>query len=131
MPSTIPVRNPTGGATRVASTVTSGGPTTNTGNPERSPCPATRISGVSSLVSARRSILPTLPEPSWVNDTWPWYATIAPFTDSTSGPSVVRTILLFCFTHRSPAATSALTVSNRWLRTVTPLGGRTPPWRPP
>src|SRR3954454_12157630 len=48
---------------------------------------------------------------------------MAPLTASTSPPSVTLTIFEFCLIQRSPVFTSALAVSNSWLRTWAPRVG--------
>src|SRR3954451_4917438 len=48
---------------------------------------------------------------------------MAPLTASTSPPSVTLTIFEFCLIQRSPVFTSALAVSNSWLRARAPRVG--------
>src|SRR5512139_2127452 len=78
---------------------------------------------MSSLVSIFLSSFPMLPDFSWSKRIWPWNATIAPLTASTSSPSATRSIWVFCRPKRCWAWTSRLDCANSSLfmrRTLAP-----------
>ena len=66
-----------------------------------SPCPATVMSGLSSLVMTFFMSLPKLPAALCSKVTCPWYATMTPLVASTGAPSVTLSIRGFCSVNRS------------------------------